>query len=90
LRFVYDTKKAQSNLETKDVNFADADKFEWNKALITEDARREYSEVRKLAYGKLAGRLTVMVYTERADVIRIISWRKANKREVAMYEKVQD
>jgi len=36
--------------------------------------------------GKTEGRLFVVVYTMRGDVIRIISARKANQREEKKYE----
>ncbi|MDD2727808.1 BrnT family toxin [Malikia sp.] len=36
--------------------------------------------------GKIENRLFVLVYTPRRDVVRIISARKANQREVRQYE----
>ncbi|MDY3330651.1 MAG: BrnT family toxin [Pelistega sp.] len=36
--------------------------------------------------GKIRGRLYVLVYTLRNEVMRVISLRKANKREVKRYE----
>jgi uncharacterized protein len=45
------------------------------------DDRWTYGEVRYRLYGRVAGRLFVIVYTRRGGVVRIISARKANARE---------
>ncbi len=50
------------------------------------DGRFDYGEERWVAFGLIGKRLQVMVYTFRAETIRIISFRKANKREKAYYE----
>lgn len=54
--------------------------------LIQADARHSYGEQRFRLMGKIEQRLFVVVYTPRHDVIRIISARKANHREVKHYE----
>ena len=45
------------------------------------DDRRDYGEQRRLTLGKIEGRLYVVAYTSRSQVIRLISARKANERE---------
>ena len=53
-----------------------------------EDARRDYGETRFIATGPIeafGGRVFVVVYTWRANVRRIISFRKANDREQKAY-----
>lgn len=56
--------------------------------LTVEDVRQEYGEKRYNVLGLISGRVFAVTYTIRSkDVIRIISARKANKREVARYEK---
>jgi len=45
------------------------------------DDRRDYGEIRYRLYGRIAGRLFVVVYTPRGAVTWIISARKANARE---------
>ena len=50
------------------------------------DQRWEYGEVRFLLRGRIDGRLFVIVFTQRAHRIRIISARKANSREEADHE----
>ena len=53
-----------------------------------EDQRRDYGEPRFIATGPIdafGGRLFVVVYTWRGSTRRIISFRKANDREVRKY-----
>lgn len=54
--------------------------------LIQADTRHSYGEDRYQLIGKIEHRLFVVVYIPRNDVIRIISARKANQREVRHYE----
>ena len=48
--------------------------------------RKEYGESRYQATGYLQGRLMVLVFTPIQDGIRVISFRKANQREVNRHE----
>lgn len=55
--------------------------------LALPDDRHDYGEERWVAIGWIRALIGVVVYTERqGDVIRIISARKATKREVRCYE----
>ncbi|WP_454683980.1 BrnT family toxin [Ancylobacter moscoviensis] len=67
------------------VPFAAAEAFEWETAIEARDTRRPYAEVRTVAVGFIDDRLHVMVFSRRAEKLRIISLRKANKREIARY-----
>ena len=53
--------------------------------LTVEDTRKDYGEVRSITIGFLDRRMVVMVWTQRREAIRIISLRKANDREKALY-----
>ena len=53
---------------------------------IRQDNRWDYGEDRYQLLGAIKRRVFVVVYTLRGDVIRIISARKANQREVQDYE----
>ena len=55
-------------------------------SLTIEDDRMEYGETRYITIGFLDERMVVLVWTPRGDVHRIISMRKANDREKAIYE----
>lgn len=90
MRYEWDEAKRIKTLLARGVDFADAEKFQWQTAKIIDDERHEYAESRFVATGLIEGRLHVMAFTIRASVIRIISLRKANKREAKNYEKTAD
>ena len=60
--------------------FMDADR------LIHKDTRWDYGEDRYQMLGAIGGRVFFVAYTIRGTVLRIISARKANQREVDDYE----
>lgn len=66
---------------------AQALEFEWDSAVVQEDVRRKYAEVRWRATGYIGLRLYVLIYCVRGDATRVISLRKANKREENQYAK---
>jgi uncharacterized DUF497 family protein len=68
------------------LSFEQAAEFDFETALFTIDDRHDYSEVRYRALGLIDQRLHALVFVEIADGIRVISFRKANKREVKHYE----
>lgn len=51
------------------------------------DERYDYGEHRLITLGRLAGRVVVVVHVAREEHTRIISMRKANAREQAIYQK---
>jgi uncharacterized DUF497 family protein len=87
MQYEWDDNKRIANLERYKVDFATAIDFEWDTALETIDDRYDYSEVRWITIGCIRKKLHVMVYTIRGNKIRIISLRKANRRESKYYEK---
>lgn len=54
--------------------------------LIERDQRWDYGEERFRALGLLDEKVFVVIYTKRPTAIRIISARRANRREVRRYE----
>jgi uncharacterized DUF497 family protein len=54
--------------------------------MIERDERFDYAEHRYRVLGRIEGRVFVVVYTRRSAGFRIISARKANRREVQRYE----
>lgn len=52
---------------------------------VETDDRHDYGEARHRLYGRIEGRLFAVVYTVRRRVIRIISARKANAREIGKH-----
>jgi uncharacterized protein len=81
----YDAGKSRRNAERRGIPFADAIELLSGPHLRRRDDRREYGERRLIAYGLIRGRMHVCVYTLRGDIYRIISLRKANRREVDAY-----
>lgn len=53
--------------------------------MVSEDTRKLYAETRFQATGYIGYRLCVMIYCQRAGSIRVISLRKANRREEKRY-----
>ncbi|MDD4963548.1 MAG: BrnT family toxin [Gallionella sp.] len=82
----YDSAKNTRNIELRGLSFERVADFEFETALFSPDVRRDYGEVRIRALGRLKGRLHALVFTETVDGIRVISFRKANKREERIYE----
>jgi len=85
LHITYDPEKNQRNINERGLAFDDVVFFEFATALIAEDDRKEYGEIRYSALGLLDGRVHALVFTLIPDGIRVISFRKANKREVQRY-----
>ena len=87
-KFEWDAQKASSNKKKHGVSFEEAltvlnDRL----ALHIEDGAHSKGEQRFVAVGKSAGqRVLLVVLTERGDVVRIISARKASSRERYQYE----
>jgi len=83
MAYEWDETKRQSNIDKHGLDFVAANAFDWNSAMIIEDLRQD--EERFIAYGYIEQRLVCIVFTVRDENIRIISMRKANKREVKKY-----
>ena len=88
LTFEWDTQKAKSNIEKHGVSFEEASAvFRDTLSLTIDDPLHSTGEVRMVQIGiSHKGRLLVVVHTERGDNIRIISARKATKKEKDNYE----
>ena len=88
LRFTWDAKKAAANERKHRVSFAEAaTAFADPLSLTVPDHEHSETEERFLLLGlSHRGRLLVIAHTERDDTIRLISARRANRREQAVYE----
>lgn len=84
--YTWDENKRQSTLAERGVDFADMTSFAWDTALTATDTRNEYGETRYISLGFINIRLHVCVWCYREDTTRIISLRKANKKEIKSYE----
>lgn len=86
MTYQWDSDKAAANLRKHGIDFADAvSVFADDLAITIPDER--FDEERFIAVGMDAfGRVLVVVYTLRGDEIRVISARKATRREREQYE----
>jgi uncharacterized DUF497 family protein len=82
----YDQTKNNQNIQERKLSFDRVVDFDFESANFTIDNRENYGEIRRCAIGLLDGRLHVLVFTETDKGIRVISFRKANKREMGIYE----
>jgi uncharacterized DUF497 family protein len=87
MTFEWDDKKRRMNLKKHNVDFEDAPRVFTEDAYVVEDTREDYGEQRFLLMGFLYSRVVVIAFTRRDDAIRIISMRKATKREQQHYVK---
>ena len=90
MRFDWDEAKAAANIAKHGVAFDSVEEFVWNAAEVVADSRKDYKEPRWIAVSTIRDRVHVLVYTRRGYAIRVVSLRKANKREIRNYEQAQD
>lgn len=89
VRFEWDPPKAEANLRTHGVSFAEAVTILEDDFALTREDPDPAGEPRFVTLGlSNLGNLLVVVYTHREPaIIRVISAWKANKRQRALYEK---
>jgi len=81
----FDSAKEAVNIAKHDISLRAARALLLAPHKVEIDDRHDYEEDRLIATGKIAGRLYVCVYTMRGQIYRIISLRKANRREINDY-----
>ncbi|MGA2357981.1 MAG: BrnT family toxin [Terriglobales bacterium] len=87
-RFEWDENKNRQNIRKHGVDFVDAEEMFRGILLFSPDVREDYGENRWVGIGTIRGRTAVVVFTERGPAtIRIISLRKATRRENEHYKK---
>ncbi len=82
----YDPEKSNKNSRERGISFDSAMEFNWETAIYSEDIRRAYPEKRFVAMGYVENRLHVICFASIPDGVRVISFRKANLREIRRYE----
>jgi uncharacterized DUF497 family protein len=82
----FDPEKNRRNIQERGIDFEQAQAFDWDTALVWPDTRQDYGEDRFIALGQIGERLHSLVFTVRSDAVRVISLRKANRREDRLYE----
>ena len=88
ITFEWDNNKAKTNVLKHDVSFEEsATIFSDERTITIHDIIHSVSEKRWITIGRsVKNRVIVVVHTERNNRIRIISSRKASKKEKKQYE----
>jgi uncharacterized DUF497 family protein len=91
-KFQWDEAKNRANIRKHGFDFADAAEMFRGGFFYEPDTREEYGEKRWTGLGMIQGRIVHVVFVERSqETIRVISLRKASRRECKEYEKaIQD
>jgi uncharacterized DUF497 family protein len=83
----FDATKEKANIAKHRISLRAAIALLSSYHLVELDDRFAYGEERLRATGEIGDRVHVCVYTPRGDVYRIISLRRANRRETDAYYK---
>jgi uncharacterized DUF497 family protein len=84
--FEWDEEKNRLNIDKHGISFEEAVQVFDDVHLSRMDTREDYGERREITIGMIAEIIVaVVVHTDRDQAIRIISARKANKRERSIY-----
>jgi len=88
MRIVWDPKKARANYLKHGVRFSDAEGALFDPSAISQEDEAARGEERHISVGMdHLGRIVVIVYAYRGNDIRIISARRATRREREQYAK---
>lgn len=86
MRIEFDPAKSERNERERGLSFERVAEFDFAGATVRQDVRKAYPEARFVALGMLDARLHVLCFTPVAGGVRVISFRKANAREVRDHE----
>ena len=89
MQFSCDPHKSRANYFKHGIVLEFAQYLDWTKEVVWQDDRQNYNEVRMSGLVPLEGKVYAVVYVLRTESTRMISLRKANKREAKHYEKNQ-
>ena len=87
MRIEFDPAKDASNREKHGLSLQLATELDWEAALVWLDERQDYGEMRMIALAPRTAILYCVAFVDRGQVLRIISLRRANRREVKHYVK---
>jgi len=86
MNFDWDEDKNAENIRKHELDFCDAWEVFERPMLQKLDVRQPYGEERYLAFGVLERKVVAIVFTERGDTIRVISFRRARRDERRYYK----
>lgn len=81
----FDPAKDEINRGKHGLSLALARELDWDNALVWADERQDYGELRMIALAPTTGVLYYVAFVDRGTVRRVISLRRANRREVKHY-----
>jgi len=87
VKITFDPAKRQAALRERGLNFADALIVFAGPTITVQDTRRDYGETRFQTVGFLSDRMVMVVWTPRNEDRHVISMRKCDDREKAIYQK---
>ena len=88
MKFEWDENKNLENIRKHRIDFNDAVEIFYGPMIVNSDDRFDYGEDRFIGAGFMKNMIAIVVFIEKkADVIRIISARKANKNESKQFQK---
>ena len=87
MQFDFDPGKDAANLSKHGLSLAAAAELSWDAALVWIDNRTDYGEVRMVPLAPIGDILFVVAFVDREKARRVISLRRANRREVSHYVK---
>lgn len=85
MKIEFDPAKDEANQTKHGVSLSMAVELDWEAALVWVDERFEYNETRMIALAPKTGILYYVAFVDRGKVRRVISLRRANRREVKHY-----
>lgn len=85
----WDAAKHSRNLRERGIGFDDGGRIFEGRVLIWEDKRRDYGEDRFRAVGETARDILHVAFTWRGGVLRIISVRRANRKETELWRRAE-
>lgn len=85
MRVEFDPAKDAVNQAKHRLSLSLAQELDWDAALVWVDDRYEYGELRMIALAPKTETLYYVAFVERGEARRIVSLRRANRREVKRY-----
>ena len=84
--FEWDPAKSAATYETRGFDFAYASRIFTTGWMAVQDARADYGESRMKAIGQTETDILVVIYTVRGKTLRLISARRANRKERGLWQ----
>lgn len=90
MAIAFDPTKNAGNIAERGLSFERVADLDWETTVVVDERRHDHGEPRLLIMARLDGRLHAAVVIPRGEDLRVISFRRANRREVRRYGKKDD